>query len=568
MHERASRFLNDHRKAILVALLFALLLRFLVILSMEPWWDENLYTVRSYNFFASGNLSTIDQAPLFFYLTDLLYKFLGLSVFTSRGIALLSGLLSIPLLYLLIMKTDGDKKVAILSAIFLSFSGYHAIFSIGEMDIPATLFILLSLLFFSLAQGDRRYYLALAASIGAGVLIKSSILFFALVIFLYQLHLWHKQNCLSLQGVLAKTGGPKYIIAVPLIFLLLSSPILIYNHLLFQQKGFMDVIFTKFLRIEDNPYTGIGTPEFDPAILPQTIPNIGGYFLRYDAPLFLLGIAGFFFAPRKNHSDLLRLCFLFPLLFLLSSTQLPKHFSTFAPFYSYFAASLLFHARTKFSLPKPAFYALIAAILLLSSYLLYDSLDKFAPTLKLREFAEKIGKESTLFLADSRIYSGKTAWALMDRHYAELKELSAVPFATADTGRPQAYDVYYIDCVSGDCGWGAGKVDPNLGKEAIDALKARMEKIEDIPGPAGPYYSIYKGKMSFEPNSIGQVDFVHQFYFYPIGWKVPSLAYDRYELRTDTERWLQNIGMAAIYASILLFFAFALYVLLQFWKSG
>ncbi|PIN83030.1 hypothetical protein COV61_04285, partial [Candidatus Micrarchaeota archaeon CG11_big_fil_rev_8_21_14_0_20_47_5] len=395
-------------------LLAALFLRLNAINTTEPWWDENLYTVRPYNFLESDHLSTIDQAPLYFYLADVVYKIMGLSVFSARFLSLFFGMLSIPLLYL-VVREIASKEHALISSAFLAFSGFHIAYTIGDMGLAATFFILLFLYFFIklLKTGENKYLLLCSLTAALGTLIKSYMLIFAFSCGLYFIYSLYRKGGLDASSFLKKFPL-KYLIASLILFLFFVSPILIYNLLLFQEKGQMDIIFTRFFRLDESAYAGLGMPEFDVSILPGNLANmVSNYFLHHDMAIFSLAVLGMLLVAYKRegeHTSLLLLCFLLPLFFLLCSTQLPKNFVFFAPIISFFAADAVIFLSSK-AAPFFKFNHLLAMLVLivlaLNLYAIISNYERSFPTVQLRDEVSKYSPQSTLFIADSRIYRGK-----------------------------------------------------------------------------------------------------------------------------------------------------------------
>ena len=126
--------------------------------NVAPNADEMLHAPHAINFINSGKLQIMDQDPIWFFLTDLSYKIFGVNMFAARFLAVLFGSLSILALYL-IVKLLYNKTLALISSIILTFSSFHILMSLAEMDVAMTFFILLSLFFFikSLKEKNEKY---------------------------------------------------------------------------------------------------------------------------------------------------------------------------------------------------------------------------------------------------------------------------------------------------------------------------------------------------------------------------------------------------------------------------
>src|SRR3989344_5360180 len=107
------------KKSLLLLLLIVVLaavLRFLAASHLDVNPDEMIYTSIPLNIISAGRLSTVEQAPLFFYLTDLGYQTFGFSSITARLPAILFGSLSIVLVFLIVKLLFQDDRKSLISA--------------------------------------------------------------------------------------------------------------------------------------------------------------------------------------------------------------------------------------------------------------------------------------------------------------------------------------------------------------------------------------------------------------------------------------------------------------------
>ncbi|MEM2963144.1 MAG: glycosyltransferase family 39 protein [Candidatus Anstonellales archaeon] len=541
---------NVHYFIFFLAFVLSLGLRLYTLYTTEPWWDENLYTVRPYNFFNSDHISTIDQSPLYFYMADLVYKIFGLSILSSRFLSLVYGLLSIPLLYLLIKEFSSPTQ-AILSSLFLSFSGFHISYTIGDMGLTCSFFILLFLYFsVKLIKTTEPKYLFLSSlTLGIATLIKSYALAFGFVSAAFLVWRIYKSKVQNQTFALE----PKNMILSAILLILLISPLLIYNFLLFNEKGQMDIIFTRFFRLDPGIYEGLGMPEFDIGVLPEHFSRVViEHLFKYDPAILLAGTIGLgvLLIRRPTHFHmLLASCFVFPFIFLLASTGLPKNFTVFAPLLSFFASEAVLaseRAISRFIKSPLVLPSISLLIVIFSVYVIVLNYERSHPTLELREEIEKHSPQNTLYIADTRIYRGKIAWALMDRHYLETAELNYFP-QLRDPNNYVLAKMVLIECVPGDCGWGESKADKTLYEKEINSLKSNLALVREIKKEETPYYRIYVGTARLEPYSLLAIDYLHVFYFYPVGWKDKRLAWDNY----NTDNPLHQLGRLVLYLSLL-----------------
>ena len=87
--------------------------------------DEMVYSILPLNIISAGRLGTIEQSPLFFYLTDLGYKlFDGITPISIRLTVIIFGSLAIFVVYLLSKELFNDKKVGLMAAFIYALSGF------------------------------------------------------------------------------------------------------------------------------------------------------------------------------------------------------------------------------------------------------------------------------------------------------------------------------------------------------------------------------------------------------------------------------------------------------------
>ncbi len=99
------------------------LLRFYKLADFSFWYDE----VFSIQTIFSGNLSRLPY-PLFYFITDGMFQWLGVSEFTARLIPCLFGILSVYLTYLC-TKLIFDRRTGIIAAALVSIHTWHIFFS-------------------------------------------------------------------------------------------------------------------------------------------------------------------------------------------------------------------------------------------------------------------------------------------------------------------------------------------------------------------------------------------------------------------------------------------------------
>ena len=183
----------------------------------RPWWSY---------------LSFHDHPPLFFFLQNLLFKIFGVSVFVSRLLSALAALGSVFLIFF-ITKLISNYYSALIATAALSVNCYFLWTSrIGLLESCFTFFLLLGLLFFIKSILNKKFFPLAGLFFGLSLLVKYT---FFPVAFSLLLFLLIKKREVFFQK--------EFWIGL-LIFFLISSPILIYNLKMYQERGHFDVQLT------------------------------------------------------------------------------------------------------------------------------------------------------------------------------------------------------------------------------------------------------------------------------------------------------------------------------------
>ena len=143
-------FSNDARKWLLIIFIFGLSLRILVARNILPIADEMVHGPHAIGFLHSGLISTIVQAPLWFYLTDIMFKIFNVTLFSVRSLSVLYGAFSLILTYMIFSRLS-DKKTALISSFLLSISYFTLRYTLAEMDLASLFFLLFAVYFLQFA---------------------------------------------------------------------------------------------------------------------------------------------------------------------------------------------------------------------------------------------------------------------------------------------------------------------------------------------------------------------------------------------------------------------------------
>lgn len=272
--------------------------------------DEALYAMRAVGYFdyiASTNrqttpmiwfpervwwqgLSFHDAPPLVFAVQWLFFKIFGETVFAARLPFVFAGLLAIYGTFLLGRLMAGPR-VALVAASVMAAMNYHVWISrIGFLDGFVIVSAVFSLYFFLRAEKNSRLYLAWGVFVGLGLLTKYTFLFMGPV-FLFMLFGWWR-------GALRNYwfwGGVG-------IFLILISPVFIYNVMMVLTRGHPDAALSTLVGMHPQDFSGLTrSASFGFARIGASARGlVSGMSLAFLVSLALAAIAGVFALLRKN----------------------------------------------------------------------------------------------------------------------------------------------------------------------------------------------------------------------------------------------------------------------------
>ena len=340
---------------LLVSVIFilALAVRLISAHYVDVGSDEMIYQLIPWNIISAERLSTVEQAPVYFYLTDLGYKVAGgLTPVTGRLPSIFFGAAAVVLVFLISRQLFEQRTAALISALLFALSGFAIRYN-QEMDMTAYFLVLLSMLFlvqFLKEDKDWKLYTG-AIFLALAVLAKPIVLLFVPAYAAVWLAAgYRKQGLLYRDGekkvVVGKKSAKMALIAL-LICVLVAAPVLVYNYSLYTEKGFTDYYFTVLAGIGNGGgYQGQEPAPWTFSTFRGVLESLGSSLLRLDALLFICGLLGMMFAfrtPKKIPGVygvyLLALSTIFLLLYLAgkmgSSTHyvwLPLVLSVFAGF--------------------------------------------------------------------------------------------------------------------------------------------------------------------------------------------------------------------------------------------
>jgi len=559
-------FSDDSRKWLLLLLVVGFFLRFIVANHVNLIADEMLHGTHAINILHSGVINLQNQAPAWFYLTDMAYSIFGVKAFAGRFLSILFGAFTILLVYAL-GKEMFDEKIGLIAATLLTFSAYTIRYSLMEMDIAMMFFVLLAFYYFQkdIKAGRISYYAPIF--MGVAVLLKAIALPFIPAFLIYFFFFVKKDERKEIWR-----KNKKKLIASLAILAFFAMPIIAYNIILYQQKGITDVLFSRFLGISPGIYQGLQGFERTFSIgylFSDGIRFTVQYaFWDLDPAIFILSILGFALIFTKEEYKAGRFFAAFhvlTLIFLMGTSLLQTHFVSFMPLLCISAAIFIKDASEKFGKesikPKQLTGVLMAGVIIVNLFLIFPHLTSQSAIFQMRDYASANFGSNDIVVADGRIYRGRIAWMFNDKMYVEAPIFAQV-LAIQDnmSGQTSLVNVYFVECVMDDCGWGTIKDQPefNASMEQMVQVfeKAAIDKkiiyggggFEDEKGK--PYFNVYKTVIPLKSQSFALIKNTHDWFYYPVRWEKNDW-YDKYYPETLFQSLLQLIGKIALWIAII-----------------
>jgi len=601
------------RSTIYLILIFILgfILRLIAAINIKVWADDMNTAVAAINFFSSGKLVLYNQSSgLWFIFTDIMYKIFGLTQLGSRFAALLFGSFSVLVIYLLSREFFNDK-VSLIAAFLLAISPFCIANTIAEIDVMAMFFVLLSMLLFikALKTSSTINYALSGIFMGLAIYTKVYPLLFIPSLLLYSLYFNKKSD----KSSFSKENFKKISIFLLAIFIF-AIPALVHNYLLYQDKGFLDLQFTRTFGLGKNQSAQYYDWDYQfnaksdwaglffgnqYSKLPTLIVAIN--FFRFLNPLvFYLGIIGIIliFIFRKENLNYLAFFIsgiLFLLPFLASIMLLPKHYIFLELFLIPIAAFAINSANNKLSakLKKDTTKLVITAVLIISLILLglppiphiYDSnypiYGKSAMS-QMIEFKDANIPQNALIIGDSRIYRGRINWAFQGRPFLEGSDfIQILNTPEKIPGNPIQADVYYFECVIDDCGWGGDQVkgEFNDSMESLtDFFKQNGKLLKTISEPSREesYFplisegneieniNIYIARIQIKDSIINFAAQPKKGVLNDIGYMPIETQFDYYKTSGSLNKLLDQIAHLIRFISLFLAFLSIIYLIYLF----
>ncbi|MEK6908486.1 MAG: glycosyltransferase family 39 protein [Nanoarchaeota archaeon] len=565
--------------------LIGLVLRFIGAIHLDVLADDMVYASQSAGIIGSKIISTHSNPPLFFYLTDLAYNIFGYSTFAARFWPMITGTLLIPLIYLISNHLLKNRKQSFFVALFVTFSSFLIRMTFTEQSLVVFFFIFAGVYFGMLFMEKQSHKFLLLSSVffGLALLTKYNAPFFIISFGIYAIYSNFSKNnkFLTLKNTILFIG----------ILVLFALPFLSFNYILYDQKGIVDVYFSRLVHLDSTQelYGGLGGQEksfldnlFNPG-------NYGNYKLPLftDPLLVLFALYGLFLFYLHNKK-----AFYFILIFLLipfvlqsAGAPLQKHF---AFMYILLAIPAGLGFSTAISNLKSRNLKIISLVvfLLIAIYCLGISNGTpshyFAkgPNAGLKYFINDEVSDSSLIVFDSRIYTARLMWLATDKAYLTFEQ--SVPILqqvfAQNISSVHPMKVYFIECVVEDCGWGWVASNQNLNSSSeyfIDSISETADVVSIIESPRfdgnelfnsvpQEYYKVYSVDLRIPQPALEQIKQSQSFYFVPYLYKNMENYLYNYKTIDPFSDLLDNSSYAIIIASIILAILCLIFVIFVF----
>lgn len=570
-------FSNNSKKWIFLFFIFGFLIRTIISFRIPFYADEMGYITHSIGFIESGKLQNHNQDAIWFFITNLFMKVLDYNVFGVRFFSVLCGSFLIILTYL-IAKEIFNEKIAIISSFMMTISSFSILTSIGQMDLPMAFFGFLSMYFLIifLKSNNKKYFFLTWISMGIAVMIKQIALLFIPAFILFSIY-YNKKTY--------KSYRINQIFYAALIIIVMVTPVLTYNYLLYKDKGITDMQFSRFFNISTNQYESISHTLNPFSLKTLLISHAGGtpglvqglnfLYLFESILILILSFTGIIlFLKYKNEFKwLLFLSVLIPFIFLSGSSLLPNHFVFLTIFTSILSSLSIFFIYTKMENKNYAKYFILFLLILIFITCLtkinHETKGFFGKNEigKLIDTKEKLIDPNALVVVDSRIYRGRIAFSFWDRHYLETNYFpNVINQIDQFPGQLTSMKVYFVEAATDDSGWGSISSQPEFNKSTEQIVSffnnntKVIKEIKDLDGNI--HFRIYEGFFNLKKSILSFADETHEFFFYPLAYTPKSKVFDIYNTYSLIDSILDKIAHLILYLEVIV--AFLLFLILGY----
>ncbi len=599
-------FFDKTKFRVFCLFVFGFILRLIAARNLGVSADDVNHQLVPVNIFNSGKLVIWHQSTaLWYYIQGVFYNILGHSMLASRFAAALFGSLLILLMFVFTKKVFKSERAALIAGFLVAVSPVLIKSTMSEMDVALSFFLLFGAYFlFEYFESKKNSDLVWSALlIGVGIMIKLYALFFA---FSFILLIAYKE----FKHEKEKSKSIKRILLFGIIIFILVIPTLAHNYLLYKDKGIMDDIFTNTLKIGTSVEKGaqyyswgadwMAPTDYKGFFLGHQFsfsdnPTPGflivlGFLLKGDVLLSIIGLISLIYGFRKykEYFWFFVVSFLPAFIYLGAHIPMVKHFIWSLVLVAPLAGKFLDEMLGRFS--KIRFKHVIIVILILN--MLYLGLPKdvvhspFYGKSSFGQVADYQFPKNALIVADSRIYRGNIHWAFEGNNYIEASLFfdAVQKLNSQGAGNLQNMDVYYVECVTDDCGWGTVSSQPefNASMEKATALFAGNAYYkEDFAGPdldkyylpllmgeKKVYYRIYKTTLALNPAILSIAKQTHTWFLYPENYdRSISPIFDDYNVVGITSITINKLAWLVFYFELAFAFFAIIYIVSIFLKN-
>jgi hypothetical protein len=199
---------------------------------------------------------------------------------------------------------------------------------------------------------------------------------------------------------------------------------------------------------------------------------------------------------------------------------------------------------------------------------------------QLMTYKERNIPDNALIVTDSRIYRAYSHWAFNGKNYVEVTNFFELAQQINSQGNLQNIDVYYIECVTDDCGWGTIYAQPELNEtmenltrvfanqsvysKNISGFSEREYYIPGLGKEKVTEYRIYKLTLPLNPAILSAVKQTHVWWLAPIGWdRQVSPVFDDYS-SSGLGGLLNKFAFSVLYFELMTGFFAIIYVIYIF----
>ena len=595
---------------LILIFLLGFILRLIAAINLSVSADDMHFVTHAINFFSADRLITYDQSSgLWFAFTSIIYNIFGLTQLTSRLAALIFGSFSILVLYLL-TREFFNEKISLIAAFLLAIAPFHIKYTVAEMDVMAMFFVLLGMFLFirALKSDKLRYFAISGIFIGLAIYTKVYPLLFIHSLLLFFIYYKRKQKL----PIITKENIKKIVIFLFVIFIF-TIPALTHNYLLYKDKGFLDLQFTRTLGLgkdisaqyyswdvqfeRKNSWAGLifGDADYGGGGKPLLLVALN--YIRNGDPInFYLGLLGlaiilFYRKEKYNYLVFFLLSIFFAIPFLASIILLPKHFIFLELLLIPMGALAINEINNKISTKLKINGMKFIIILLLVTFLIFLGLPKTATSAhfygkshiaQMIEFRDENIPENALIVMDSRIYRGRIHWTSQERPYLEGTEfINILNNQDQFPGNVISVEIYYFECIIDDCGWGTIKDQPdfNASMESLtDFFKQNGQIVKSISEPdrGESYYplisnnkqieliNIYSARIQIKESVLALASQPKNWFLYNIGYEPKHEQFDYYQTKGFLDITLDKLAHWVVLLALILAFLSPLYVIYLF----